>query len=274
VKPTRDFYVYGYFDPRSYRLFYVGKGRGSRKFSHLRDGGGGMKARIITAIRRAGLSPLIKVVAANLSESDAFLVETSLIWALGPSLTNEVAGSASELFRPPDSLHQQLAGFDTNTGLYFVNVGEGPSRSWEDCRKYGFLAAGGGTRWSRQLERLTVGDLVVAYLKRHGYVGVGRVRRESVPVAEFRYKGRPLQPPMLQQSGLLHRATDGARSEYLVGVRWIHTVSAANAKFRRRAGLFTTQLVVASLAAQPRTVRFIEASFGVKLARLAGAKDV
>jgi hypothetical protein len=79
MKPAPDFYVYGYFDPRSYRLFYVGKGRGARKFSHLKDGGGGRKAGIIAAIRRAGLSPLIKVIAANLTESDALLVETSLI---------------------------------------------------------------------------------------------------------------------------------------------------------------------------------------------------
>ena len=50
----------------------------------------------------------------------------------------------SECVRPPESLHQDLPGFDTETAAYFVNVGEGPTRSWEDCRKYKFLAAGGG----------------------------------------------------------------------------------------------------------------------------------
>src|SRR5437016_14054361 len=154
MKSARDFYVYGYFDPRSYRLFYVGKGRGGRKHSHLKDGGHGRKAGMIGAIRKAGEAPVIRVIAAKLAEREALLVEGALIWALGPTLTNEVAGSVSDAFRPPDSLHQQLPGFDTRVGLYLVNVGEGTNRSWADCHKYGFLAAGGARPFRQPLERL------------------------------------------------------------------------------------------------------------------------
>ena len=268
-----DFYVYGYYDPRSYRLFYVGKGRRGRKLSHLKDGGHSKKARIISAIRKATLSPVIKVIAANLTEREALLVETSLIWALGPTLANEVAGSVSDAFRPVNSLHQQLPGFDTNRGVYLLNIGQGPTRSWADCRKYGFLAAGGGKQWSRQLERLTIGDIVVPYLKGYGYVGIGRVRRESVPVSEFRYKGRALSPSMLRQPDLLRRTADAERSEYLVGVRWLRAVAPEEAKFRRRASLFTTQLIVASLAAQPRTLQFIERSFGIDIGRITAGSE-
>lgn len=268
-----DHYVYGYYDPRTYRLFYVGKGRRGRKLAHLKDGGHSRKARIIAAIRKATLSPEIRVIAANLTDPEASLVETALIWAFGPTLANEVAGSVSDAFRPVDSLHQQLPGFDTNRGVYLLNVGQGPTRSWADCRKYGFLAAGGGRQWSRQLERLTVGDIVVPYLKGYGYVGIGRVSRESVPVSEFRHKGRPLSLSMLQQPRLLRRASDAARSEYLVGVRWLRAVAPEDAKFRRRAGLFTTQLIVASLAAQPRTLQFIAKSFGINIGRITAGSE-
>ena len=74
---------------------------------------------------------------------------------------------------------------------------------------------------------------------------------------------------MLKQPGLLRHSDDAARSEYVVGVKWIRETSAAEARFRRRAGLFTTQLVVAALARQPRTLRFLNESFRVNIEGLA-----
>ena len=35
------------------------------------------------------------------------------------------------------------------SGYWFVNVGDGPARSWEDCRKYGFTGAGHGKWYSK-----------------------------------------------------------------------------------------------------------------------------
>jgi LEM-3-like GIY-YIG domain len=263
-----EFYVYGYFDPRNFRLFYVGKGRGSRKYSHLKESGESEKRRTVAAIHRAGLKPEIKVIASGLTEREAFLVESVLIRAFQPQLTNEIRGPMNECIRPAHTLHQSLAGFDTQAATYLVNVGDGPARSWEDCRMYGFISAGGARRWSKQLERLTIGDVIVPYLKNHGYIGIGRVVQESVPVSDFRHRGRRLSASMLKQRGLLRHAEDAARSEYLVGVKWIRHVAAAEAKFRRRGGLFTTQLVVAALAKQPRTLMFINEAFRVNLERL------
>jgi hypothetical protein len=271
VTTDAKYYVYGYYDPRSYRLFYVGKGRGSRKYSHLKESGTGQKRRMIAAIRKAGLEPLVKIIASGLTEREALIVEAAIIWVLQPQLTNEVSGSMSECVRPPESLHQNLPGFDTETAAYFVNVGEGPTRSWEDCRKYNFLAAGGGRKWSDQLHRLSVGDIVVPYLKKRGFVGIGRVESAAMPVSDFRCKGRPLSASMLKQPGMLRRAADAERSEYVVPVKWVRAVPATEAKFRRRAGLFTTQLVVASLSRQPGTLRFVEDAFGVSINKLTSA---
>ena len=43
------------------------------------------------------------------------------------------------------------------TGYYYVNVGEGAHRNREDCRRYGFVAAGGGRKWSDPLQKLQPG---------------------------------------------------------------------------------------------------------------------
>ena len=74
----------------------------------------------------------------------------------------------------------------------FVNIGEGSSRSWADCHKYGFVAAGGrfkdGSEGHRKhIENLQVGDPVFAYWggegapKEHrGFVALGTVLKQAV----------------------------------------------------------------------------------------------
>lgn len=74
------------------------------------------------------------------------------------------------------------------TGYWFVNVGdhfEDAGRSWDDCRKYGFLTAGGGPRWIGAIRRLPVGAKVFAYASGSGYVGYGTVTAEAVPQRDF-----------------------------------------------------------------------------------------
>ncbi len=38
---------------------------------------------------------------------------------------------------------------------WYVSLGVGPMRDWEDCRKYGFISAGGGKWYSNTLNLLT-----------------------------------------------------------------------------------------------------------------------
>lgn len=49
-------------------------------------------------------------------------------------------------------------------GLWYVNVGDGEHRSWEDMRRLRFLAAGHGRVYSDALRKLQPGDPVLAYL--------------------------------------------------------------------------------------------------------------
>lgn len=71
------------------------------------------------------------------------------------------------------------------TGNWFVNVGEGPHRTWEDNMKFGFVGAGQGKRYSSALNRLAVGDKIFAYMKGLGYVGCGEVTKPAVMIRNF-----------------------------------------------------------------------------------------
>lgn len=200
MKATQDHYVYAYFDPRNYEMFYVGEGRGSRKNAHHPNKACTAKERQIHDIERSGLKPLIRVIAANLTKEEALLVEKALIWSTGKWLTNLSGGWYADRFRPPNTLHKPLPGFDFAQSVYVVNVTAAPHRHWDDMRKYGFVAAGYGRRYSRPLERLEVDDFVAAYLGikssagsgKNGYLGIGRVTDKAVPIKDFRVNGHTL----------------------------------------------------------------------------------
>jgi hypothetical protein len=271
MRTDSNYYVYVYFDPRNFDMLYVGKGKGSRKYAHLPNEAGTATERRIHEIERAGREPFIKVVAANLTEEQALLVEKALIWRTGESLTNVSGGHFADNFRPPNTLDRDLPGFDTVNGIFFVNVGAhyGPDeRQWEDCYKYGFLAAGYGLENSSQLDLLSVGDIVAAYISKKGYVGVGRVVAPSVPAPDFRFNGRPLSERMLTGKALLHDAGDADECDYLVSVKWIKKVPQEKAQWRKGAGLWAARRIVASLAQQPKTQQFLKRQFGVDFKKL------
>jgi hypothetical protein len=69
---------------------------------------------------------------------------------------------------------------------YFVSFGEGPNRNWDDAREYGFVAAGGGSWYSKKLRQLQPGNRVFAYIPKGngvgGYGGLGEVTGPAVMV--------------------------------------------------------------------------------------------
>lgn len=236
--------------------------------AHDGKGGDDEKNKRIRAIKAEGLSPIVRVVAAGLSEDQALLVEKTLIWKLGKQLLNIASGSFSANFRPQNTLHKHLPKFDFQNGIYYVNVGEGSHRLWEDCRKYGFMSAGQGANWRNQILGLQAGDIIVAYLKDHGYVGVARVIASAVPINQFALNKKPLSSYSLRCTNMYDNCHDAELSEYLVRVGWIKEVSKENAYWKPNAGLFTTALIRASLANQDKTLRFIEKSFKLDFAKL------
>ena len=100
IVSTNEYYVYALLDPRQNpaRPFYVGKGQGSRKNSHLMKGEASAKGVRIQEIRSAGKEPISQVMVSGLSDEQAYLLEAQLIGAfgterMGGSLTNQVTPS-------------------------------------------------------------------------------------------------------------------------------------------------------------------------------------
>jgi hypothetical protein len=266
VKST-DYYVYVYIDPRNYEEFYYGKGMRDRKFSHLSDNNDTDKVKRIQDIKKNGLEPIIKVIASNLTKDEAFLIETTLIWKLGRLLTNVVAGQFSEKFRPHNTLHLDLFGFDFQNGIYLINVGEGKHRCWDDCKKYGFLSAGQGKIYGEAMKTLKKGDVVVAYLKRKrnigGYVGIGTVIEPAVMAQDFKISGKRLDQLDLIKPEIMENANSPELADYPVRVLWAVSVDADNGKWVRNKRLFSTRLIRASLQNQHETIEFLKAEFGI-----------
>lgn len=269
MNSNQRYYVYAYYDPTNYEIFYIGKGKGKRKLSHLHNKDlSKEKVKRIKAIETKGETPVIRVIAKDLTQDEAFLVEKSLIWAFKVEhLTNIYTGAFSNKFRPDYSLHEELVGFDFTTGVYYVNVAEGNHRNWDDCRKYEFLCAGGDLKWSDPLKRLEKGDIVVAYLKSFGYVGIGRITGKHQKAIDFITKtGKKLieLKDKLTEPNIFDNFNSDAEAQYVVGVKWIKAIDRDKAKWKKNSGLFTSQLVVASLLNQAKTIDFLEKEFDLK----------
>ena len=62
--------------------------------------------------------------------------------------------------------------------------------------------------------------------------------------------------------------SDNDNSEYVVKVEWLKAVDSDNAKWLKKGGLFTTQLIKASLQSQPVTLEFIQTQFDMDIVAL------
>jgi len=272
MEDLKNYYVYAYYDPRNFKMFYVGKGCGKRKIAHLTDTAISGKTKIISGIKNEGLEPIIRVLAKDLTDDQAKFVEKTIIWSNYESLSNVSTGSFSDNFRPENTLHKEIKGFDYQTGIYYVNVSEGEHRDWEDCYRYGFLCAGGDPKWSDQLKRLVIDDIVVAYLKGKGYVGIGIITSEIQKAVNFKTDGKKLieLKSELRQPNILENSENNDLAQYVVGIDWKVKRLKDNAiwikvkKTDADKQLFTTQLVVASLLNQPYTLEYLEQQFKIK----------
>ena len=106
VAENLGFYVYLLIDPRDDRIFYVGKGTGSRCFSHIsearkttRDSKGDYeKLATIRAIEDSGEAVGIEILRHGLTEGEAFHLEAATMDLLGFSdLDNQVVGHGTRV---------------------------------------------------------------------------------------------------------------------------------------------------------------------------------
>ena len=100
IRDKLKYYVYIYLDPDTNKIFYVGKGKGDRAFSHLKDQSENDKVKKIAEIRGKGKTPKIEILVHGLeNEETALKVEAAVIDLIGiDNLTNRVHGYESILY--------------------------------------------------------------------------------------------------------------------------------------------------------------------------------
>lgn len=107
---------------------------------------------------------------------------------------------------------------------YYVALGEGDHRTWDDCVKYGFVSAGGDRWYTRSLGHLQPGHRIFACIPKLGYVGVGIVKDTAVPVDEFSVEGTPILKLPIKAKSMGEYVGNPDRVERAVRVEWIKTV--------------------------------------------------
>ena len=91
------YYVYVYVDPFTDTVFYIGKGKDNRCFSHLNSLDESEKSKHIIEIKNKGKEPKIEILAFGLTEKDALRVEAAAIDLIGINkLTNRHKGHQSD----------------------------------------------------------------------------------------------------------------------------------------------------------------------------------
>lgn len=155
-------------------------------------------------------------------------------WLIDPNQAEAQASIAAA----PKSSKEPWNGRD-----FYVSLGEDHRRNWEDCRKYGFVSAGGGRWYSATLGNLFPGARVFVNVPGRGYVGVGTVTEEVVPVRDFIVSVNGENLPILEAPHRAERMDDDSDkpdlSEYMVRVEWEKTVPVENAVWEK--GMFASQ---------------------------------
>lgn len=134
---------------------------------------------------------------------------------------------------------------------WYVSFGDDPTgRNWSDARKYGFISAGGGEWYSRTVKNLEPEARIFVNIPKAGYVGVGIVTgpaeifdraRVNIDGVEQSLKDQTLQ-------GSYHYGPGDELAEWVVPVKWIHTVPREAAFWKR--GMFANQNSVTKLRQQ------------------------
>lgn len=154
-------------------------------------------------------------------------------------------------------------------GEYYVSFGGDPNRDWEEARKYGFISAGGGSWYTKSLGMLEKDARIWVNMPGGiGYVGVGRVVEEVMPIDDFMVDdgdGRrvPITSLPVKAANLCTNAKNPDKAEHMVRVEWLKTVPMSEAV--KEKGFFGNQ----NSAAKPRakkwahTVERLKTRFGI-----------
>jgi uncharacterized protein len=126
-----------------------------------------------------------------------------------------------------------------SSSIFFLNVQERGSQSWEQIRRFGFISTAGCLRTLDAICEFMPGDTIAAYLPGRGYVGVGVVLPGPRP--------------------------DSDRRDYHLPVRWLRAFDRSEAKWSPRSGLYASPQIKAPISDQPVTLHFLQDAFGMPI---------
>lgn len=100
VASELKYYVYIYSNPLTDEIFYVGKGKGDRVFSHLNEESESEKIKYLSDLKSKNLKPKIEILIHGIDDEETALrVEASIIDLIGINkLTNRQSGWRSATF--------------------------------------------------------------------------------------------------------------------------------------------------------------------------------
>ena len=100
VSSELKYYVYIYSNPITEEIFYVGKGKGDRVFSHLSDESENEKVKYLSELKSQGITAKIEILIHGIeNEETALRVESAIIDLIGINkLTNKQSGWKSATF--------------------------------------------------------------------------------------------------------------------------------------------------------------------------------
>ena len=122
----------------------------------------------------------------------------------------------------------------------FFNIGEKADSGyrWEDCRKYGFICAGGAKLYRNWMEKINEGDEIYAYVSGRGYVGFGEVIKGAKPFREARVNGQSLSE--MDLVGKYDDGQDDDICDWIAFVEWKYDVAKDQAVQKPPIGRQTT----------------------------------
>lgn len=118
-----------------------------------------------------------------------------------------------------------------------IDVDKNGKSTWIDSQKYGFVSAGGGKWYSNSLKQLFVGARIFAMIPKKGYLGVGIVMEESVPIKEFKVlengNEKQILEVQLECEAIKNEPENLDQCEYLVRIDWIKTLNEEDAYWEK-----------------------------------------
>lgn len=185
------------------------------------------------------------------------------------------AMAAPVAVRPRPAPHQESAPGEWNGTDYYVRFGFGDyeRRCWDDARRWCFVSAGGGGRWTRPLRQLQPGARAFVHHVSDGYVGVGRVLAAAVPISDFIVTRDGQSVPLLQvplrNEAIKDSADDPQRTEQIVRMHWEWSVPDSQAIWQRH---FFSRLKTVTELRDLQTVKAICEHAGIPISKAEAAQ--